>query len=169
MRRVDVDVGGYKNQHLRVVNVINLFGRISRFRQSKEWSKEIGLIPRQAQNNWATYYLGFLNSPLSVSFLFFVFTTVEIKYVHYKNLPKTGFKPWTSGIKATSLPTEPQPLPCKFKSLNWHTKIFAVSWLQMSKHSCRTTIQNRQYIWSNIISWLCLSKIAKQEQAQRGW
>ena len=29
----------------------------------------------------------------------------------YKNLPVPGLEPRTSGIEATALPTEPQPLP----------------------------------------------------------
>ena len=40
-----------------------------------------------------------LNGPFPASFFFiFVFSTVNSKYVHYKILPMTIFKPQTSGI-----------------------------------------------------------------------
>ena len=45
-------------------------------------------------------------------FSFFQYT-VDSKQMFYINkfLPMTGFEPRTSGMEATALPTEPQPLP----------------------------------------------------------
>ena len=45
-------------------------------------------------------------------FLYFrLFNTVDSKMFNINFLPMTGFEPWTSGIEATALSTEPQPLP----------------------------------------------------------
>ena len=47
-------------------------------------------------------------------FYIFVFSTVNRKYIHYRNILMTVFKPQTSGQEATTLPTEAQPLPSLF-------------------------------------------------------
>ena len=83
--------------------------------------------------------------PFPASFyLFCLFSTVDNKQVNKQifniNFPMTGVEPRTSGMNATALPTEPQPLPMHL----------VVKLAYLIGTYLRCTVQSRDLHWSDI-------------------
>ena len=74
-------------------------------------------------------YTCFLNGPFTASF--FVFVTVNSKYVYYEILPMTGFEPWTSSMRIDW-------------SANWATTTTA-SWCTCSNDTFVSNIISEKY------------------------
>ena len=56
----------------------------------------------------ATYFIHFFkNGPFKVSFSFIFVFSIQLTKFLFKNSPMTGFKPRTSVLEASAVPTEP--------------------------------------------------------------
>ena len=82
-------------------------------RTASKTTDQFILAPHPTQISVVKLFQIFLkNGPFSASFFFiFVFSILLTVNVQYKFLPMTGFEQQTSGLDATALLTEPQPLP----------------------------------------------------------